>query len=187
MGGIRVMHMCTTKIRMGYGHEKGAILVTGLTIMVLLSILVVTAMFMSNTEIMIAKNYEGSVQALYAAEAGAERVFDAFRRGDTNGDGAVNSADTANAANDLDGDGTIDYLQVFSNGVNMGSSTNRITLNANTDIQAFIWADAANAPGTVFIHSRGNPSGTKSRKEVTLTINSGLGNNILFGALNNST
>jgi hypothetical protein len=167
-------------------NEDGIALIAGLGIMVILTILGAASLFTTNIDIMITKNYEMSIQALYAAEAGAEKVYDAFQEGDTNGDGVVDDNDTANANNDLDGDGTIDFIQVFQNKVDIGSDANRITVNANSNIQAFIWVDASNAPAVVLIHSRGNPAGTKSRKDITLTLTS-TGGGVINGALNNST
>ncbi|RMF85962.1 MAG: hypothetical protein D6736_16230 [Nitrospinota bacterium] len=164
--------------------EAGAALITGLIIMTGLAVLGAAAFFTADIDRLITKNYEGSIQALYAAEAGAEKVFNAFKMGDTTGDGAVDGNDTANTDNDLDGDGTIDFLQVFANKEDIGSDDNRIVVNSG-DTRAFIWVDASEAPTLVYIHSRGNPAGTKNRKDITLALTTS-GANIINGALNNA-
>lgn len=167
--------------------EKGIVLLSGLLIMIVLAIMGGFALFFTNREMMTTENYKGNVQALYAAEAGAEKVYDAFMQGDTNGDGIVNAGDTVNSAtNDLDNDGVIDFIQVFTNKTNIGSSGSRITVNSGASIQASVWVDASQSPALITIWSKGNPAGTTNQKEVALTITSS-GENIINGALNNST
>jgi len=81
--------------------------------------------------------------------------------------------------------GTIDFVQAFIDKTDIGSDANRLTVNSG-NTRALIWVDASKAPTRVFIHSRGNPAGTITQKEVTLTITTS-GVNISFGALNNAT
>ncbi len=166
-------------------NEKGLVLAVTVMIVSVLLILVGATLFSTRTEIQITGNHRGSMQALHAAEAGAEKVYDAFQKGDTNADGVVTGADTPNAANDLDNDGTIDFAQIFFNGADLGSDANRIEVNNGTT-RAFIWVDALAAPNFVSIHSRGNPAGTNHQREVTLFVTTA-GSGISFGALNNST
>ncbi len=166
-------------------NEKGIVLAVTIMIMSVLLILVGATLFSTRTEIQITGNHQGSIQALHAAQAGAEKVYDAFQQGDTNLDGVVTVADTANAANDLDNNGTIDFIQIFFNGADLGSDATRIEVNNGTT-RAFIWVDASAAPTLVSIHSRGNPAGTNYQREVTLFVTTAAGG-MAFGALNNST
>ena len=170
-------------------NEQGIALVIGLVIMILLVVLGGIMLYVTRTEIKVTSNYEQSVQALHAAEAGAEKVYDAFKQGDTDGDGDVDGNDTVDATcaddcNDLDGDGTIDFTQVFTNGANIGSDGSRIEVNSG-DTTAFVWVDATNAPNVVVINSRGSPDGTNALREVVLTITSSA-ETIIGGSLNNS-
>ncbi|MBI3585100.1 MAG: hypothetical protein HY096_14280 [Nitrospinae bacterium] len=165
--------------------EKGIVLIAGLLIMIVLTIMGGFALFFTNREMMTTKIYEGNVQALYAAEAGAEKVYDAFMQGDTSGDGIVGAGDSPNSANDLDNNGIIDFTQVFTNKANIGSSANRITVNSG-DTRAEVWIDASQSPALITIWSRGIPEGTNNQKEVALTLTTS-GENIINGALNNST
>lgn len=167
--------------------EKGIVLLSGLLIMIVLAIMGGFALFFTNREMMTTENYRGNVQALYAAETGAEKVYDAFMQGDTNGDGIVNASDTSNSAtNDLDNNGVIDFIQVFTNKTNIGASNSRVTVNSGASTQAFVWVDASQSPSLITIWSRGKPEGTNNQKEVALTLTTS-GKNIINGALNNST
>ncbi|MCZ6451931.1 MAG: hypothetical protein O6918_13855, partial [Deltaproteobacteria bacterium] len=60
-------------------NERGIALVIGLVIMMLLVVLGGIMLYVTRTEIKVTSNYEQSVQALHAAEAGAEKVYDAFK------------------------------------------------------------------------------------------------------------
>ncbi|MBI3815663.1 MAG: hypothetical protein HY279_14495 [Nitrospinae bacterium] len=166
-------------------NESGMALITGLLIMVILIIMGGAAITFTIRDLNYTKNYEENIQALYAAEAGAEKVYDAFMQGDTNNDGVVNISDTANANNDLDSNGIIDFMQVFTNKTDIASSSNRIEVNSG-NIRAYIWVDASGAPTVITIYSRGNPDGTNNQREVALTITA-TGKSIINGALNNST
>ena len=166
------------------GNERGIALVIGLVIMILLVVLGGIMLYVTRTEIKVTSNYEQSVQALHAAEAGAEKVYDAFKKGDSDGDGDVDGSDTVNANNDLDGNSTIDFTQVFTNGANIGSDGSRIEVNSGST-RAFVWVDATNAPDVVVINSRGSPDGTNALRGVVLTITSSA-ETIIGGALNNS-
>ena len=176
-------------------NERGIALVIGLIIMMLLVVLGGIMLYVTRTEIKVTSNYEQSVQALHAAEAGAEKVYDAFKRGDTNGDKIVDGSDVANANNDLDDDGIIDFIQVFVTGLRMpldGSECGTeiidggIEVEVNSgDTRAFVWVDACDFPGAVIINSRGSPDGTNARREVALTIGNEA-TDIIGGSLNNS-
>jgi Tfp pilus assembly protein PilX len=166
-------------------NERGIALVIGLIIMVLLVVLGGIMLYVTSTEIKVTGNYAQSVQALHAAEAGAEKVYDAFKKGDTNGDGSVDSNDTANANNDLDGNNTIDFTQVFVNATDIGADNSRIEVNSG-DTRAFVWVDASNAPAVVIINSQGSPDGTNAERTVFLTLSTSA-ESIIGGALNNST
>ncbi len=167
-------------------NEDGIAMLTSLMIMVLLLVIAGAALHSVRQEIQITGNFQGSVQALHAAEAGAEKVYDALKLGDTNGDGHFDvGVDLVNGNNDLDGDNTNDFLQVFIEKRNIGSEASPITVNSGTNIQAFIWVDASAAPD-VSIHSRGNPAGTNSQREVILDVKI-YGDDIIYGALNNSS
>ncbi len=165
------------------GNTRGSVLVIGLVIVVILTLMGVAALFTSKTEIQITSNYKDSVQALYAAESGAQKVFDAFKQGDTDNNGVINTNDTINSNNDLDNNGTIDFIQVFTDSDSIGSENSLIEVN-NGDTKASIWVDASLAPGIVVIHSTGTPEGTKSRRTVALSL-TGLGD-MIHGALNNA-
>ncbi len=165
------------------GNTRGSVLVIGLVFVVILTLMGVTALFTTRTEIQITSNYKDSVQALYAAESGAQKVFDAFKQGDTDENGVVDANDTTKPGiNDLDNDGTIDFIQVFTDSDSIGSENSLIQVN-NGDTKASIWVDASLAPGIVVIHSTGTPEGTKSRRTVALSL-TGLGD-MINGALNN--
>ncbi len=167
-------------------NEDGIAMLTSLMIMVLLLAMAGAALLSVRQEIQITGNFQGSVQALHAAEAGAEKVFDALVLGDTNGDGHFDvGVDLVNGNNDLDGDNTNDFLQVFILKKDIGTPTKEILVNSGTNIQAFIWVDASAAPD-VSIHSRGNPAGTNSQREVILDVKI-YGDDIIYGALNNSS
>ena len=170
------------------GNEQGIALVIGLIIMMLLVVLGGIMLYVTRTEIKVTSNYEQSVQALHAAEAGAEKVYDAFKNGNDPID-----ATCIDACNDLDGNGTIDFTQVFTNGDNIGSDGSRIEVNSG-NTRAFVWVDACSVPSpdcpsnvsnVVVIISRGSPDGTNALREVTLTITS-LAQDIIGGSLNNS-
>ncbi len=171
-------------------NERGIALVIGLIIMILLVVLGGIMLYVTRTEIKVTSNYEQSVQALHAAEAGAEKVYDAFKEGDTDNDGDVDGSDNVDATcsdepcNDLDGNGTIDWTQVFVNGSNLGSAGSRIEVNSG-NTRAFVWVDATNAPDVVVINSRGSPDGTNALREVALTLTSSA-QTIIGGSLNNS-
>ncbi len=177
-------------------NEQGIALVIGLIIMMLLVVLGGIMLYVTRTEIKVTSNYEQSVQALHAAEAGAEKMYDAFKKGDTNGDGIVDSSDTANAENNLDvgnGNTVIDFIQVFDKGDNIGSDGSRIEVNSG-NTRAFVWVDACsvpspdcppNVPNVVVIISRGEPDGTNAKREIALTIGNEA-TDIINGALNNS-
>ncbi len=165
-------------------NEQGIALVIGMIIMILLVVLGGIMLYVTRTEIKVTSNYEQSVQALHAAEAGAEKVYDAFKKGDSDGDGDVDGSDVANANNDLDGDGTIDFTQVFVSGAPLGSDGSRIEVNSG-NTRAFVWVDATNAPDVVVINSRGSPDGTNALRGVALTLTSSA-QTIIGGSLNNS-
>jgi hypothetical protein len=165
-------------------NEQGIALVIGLIIMILLVVLGGIMLYVTRTEIKVTSNYEQSVQALHAAEAGAEKVYAAFKKGDTDGDGDVDGNDTVNANNDLDNNGIIDFTQVFANGANIGSDGSRIEVNSG-NTRAFVWVDATNAPDVVVINSRGSPDGTNALRGVALTLTSSA-QTIIGGSLNNS-
>ena len=172
------------------GNERGIALVIGLVIMVLLVVLGGIMLYVTRTEIKVTSNYEQSVQALHAAEAGAEKVYDAFKNGNDPID-----ATCIDACNDLDGNGTIDFIQVFVTGLRMpldGSECGTeiidggIEVEVNSgDTRAFVWVDACDFPGAVIINSRGSPDGTNARREVALTIGNEA-TDIIGGSLNNS-
>lgn len=164
--------------------ENGSALVISLMVLLTLSLMATAALQVSNMDIRISKNYKDNVQAGYASEAGLEKMIDSFKQGDTNGDAAVNSSDTVNANNDLDGNGTIDFTQILVNGNNLGSSASRITVNSG-DMQALIWVDATDAPVSVTIYSKGNPSGTHSYEELAQSIGCSA-SSIINGAINNA-
>lgn len=166
-------------------NEKGIALAVVIGIMSVLLLLGGTTLQMASTEIQISGNYQSAVQALHAAESGVETVYHAFEQGDTNGDGIVNGLDLPNAINDLDSNGKIDFVQAFIDKTDVGSAGNRLEVNSG-NTRALIWVDASKAPTRVFIHSRGNPAGTITQKEVTLIITTS-GKNISHGALNNAT
>ena len=160
-------------------NERGIALVIGLVIMMLLVVLGGIMLYVTRTEIKVTSNYEQSVQALHAAEAGAEKRYDAFKRGDTNGDGIVDGSDTANANNDVDdnGTGTIDFIQVF---VDKGP----LVTNVNAgDTFTSVSVDGSGAPEVVIITSTGKPVGTNAERTVILTLTSSAQ---IGGALNNS-
>ena len=169
-------------------NEQGIALVIGLIIMMLLVVLGGIMLYVTRTEIKVTSNYEQSVQALHAAEAGAEKVYDAFKNGNDPID-----ATCIDACNDLDGNGTIDFTQVFTNGDNIGSDGSRVEVNSG-NTRAFVWVDACsvpssncppNVPNVVVIISRGEPDGTNAKREVALTIGNDA-TDIINGALNNS-
>jgi len=166
-------------------NDKGIALVVVIGTMGILLLLGGTTLKLARTEIQVSGNYQSAVQALHAAESGVESVYHGFEQGDTNGDGIVNGLDLPNAINDLDGNGTIDFVQAFIDKTDIGSASNRLEVNSG-NTRALIWVDASKAPTRVFIHSRGNPAGTTTQKEVTLTVTTS-GVNISFGALNNAT
>ncbi len=163
-------------------NENGIALVIGLVIMILLVVLGGIMLYVTRTEIKVTSNYEQSVQALHAAEAGAEKVYDAFKKGDTDGDGDVDGSDVANANNDLDGNGVIDFKQVFvdfdplpATDVNSG------------DTFASVSVDASGAPDVVIISSTGKPVGTNAERTVALTLTlTPFAGDTINGALNNS-
>jgi type II secretory pathway pseudopilin PulG len=159
-------------------NEQGIALVIGLVIMILLVVLGGIMLYVTRTEIKVTSNYEQSVQALHAAEAGAEKVYDAFKQGDTDGDGDVDGSDVANANNDLDGNGTIDFTQVFVNGTPLPATD----VNSG-DTFATVSVDANDAPGKVIISSTGKPVGTNAERTIYLTLTSSAQ---IGGALNNS-
>ncbi len=166
-------------------NEQGIALVIGLVIMILLVVLGGIMLYVTRTEIKVTSNYEQSVQALHSAEAGAEKVYDAFKQGDTDGDGDVDGSDVANANNDLDGDGTIDFTQVFVNGDPLPAS-GEIDVNSG-DTFASVSVDVSNAPDKVIISSTGKPVGTNARREVALTLTlTPFAGDTINGALNNS-
>ncbi len=169
-------------------NERGIALVIGLVIMMLLVVLGGIMLYVTRTEIKVTSNYEQSVQALHAAEAGAEKVYDALKNGNDPID-----ATCIDACNDLDGNGTIDFTQVFTNGDNIGSDGSRIEVNSG-NTRASVWVDACsvpssncppNVPNVVVIISRGEPDGTNAKREVALTIGNDA-TDIINGALNNS-
>jgi len=173
-------------------NEQGIALVIGMIIMILLVVLGGIMLYVTRTEIKVTSNYEQSVQALHAAEAGAEKVYDAFKQGDTDGDGDVDGSDTVDATcsddcNDLDNDGTIDFIQVFVDPyTDIGSDGNRIEVNSSST-RAFVWVDATSAPGVVVINSRGSPDGTNAERIVTLTLTlTPFAEDTINGALNNA-
>ncbi len=168
-------------------NEQGIALVIGMIIMILLVVLGGIMLYVTRTEIKVTSNYEQSVQALHAAEAGAEKVYDAFKKGDSDGDGDVDGSDTANANNDLDGNSTIDFTQVFVDPyTDIGSDGNRIEVNSGST-RAFVWVDSTNAPGVVVINSRGSPDGTNAERIVTLTLTlTPFAEDTINGALNNA-
>ncbi len=157
-------------------NERGIALVIGLVIMMLLVVLGGIMLYVTRTEIKVTSNYEQSVQALHAAEAGAEKVYDAFKNGNDPID-----ATCIDACNDLDGNGTIDFTQVFVNAARLPAS-GEIEVNSG-DTRAFVSVDATNAPDVVIISSTGKPVGTNAERTVflTLTLSAQIG-----GALNNS-
>jgi len=165
-------------------NDEGSALVISLVVMLSLTLMATAALQISNINIRVARNYREGVQANYAAAAGVEKMFDAFKQGDTNGDGSVNGADTVNASNDLDGDNTIDFTQVWVNRNNIGDSANRIAVNSG-DTRAFIWVDASQAPVSVTVYSKGNPSGTKGQRELAQSMASS-GSSVINGAVNNA-
>jgi hypothetical protein len=61
-------------IRERFGSEEGTALIIALLSMMLLTALGATVIMVSNTENQIAANYQNSQEALYAADAAAERV-----------------------------------------------------------------------------------------------------------------
>jgi len=63
-----------TTIRGRFGSEDGTALIIALMSMMLLTALGATVIMVSNTESKIASNYQNSQEALYAADAAAERV-----------------------------------------------------------------------------------------------------------------
>lgn len=164
-------------------NERGIALVIGLIIMMLLVVLGGIMLYVTRTEIKVTSNYEQSVQALHAAEAGAEKVYGAFKKGDTNGDGIVDSNDTVNAdindpnINDLDGNGVIDFKQVFVDKAPLATDVN------GGDTFASVSVDASGAPYVVIISSTGKPVGTNAERTVFLTLTSSAQ---IGGALNNS-
>ncbi len=168
-------------------NEQGIALVIGMIIMILLVVLGGIMLYVTRTEIKVTSNYEQSVQALHAAEAGAEKVYTALKKGDTNGDGNVDGSDTVIAdindpnINDLDGNGVIDFKQVFVDFDPLPAS-GEIDVNSG-DTFASVSVDASGAPDKVFISSTGKPVGTNAERTVflTLTLSAQIG-----GALNNS-
>ena len=160
-------------------NEQGIALVIGLIIMMLLVVLGGIMLYVTRTEIKVTSNYEQSVQALHAAEAGAEKVYDAFKNGNDPID-----ATCIDACNDLDGNGTIDFTQVFVNAARLPAS-GEIEVNSG-DTRAFVSVDASKAPNEVIITSRGSPVGTNAQRTVFLTLKSSA-EDIIRGALNNST
>ena len=161
-------------------NEQGIALVIGMIIMILLVVLGGIMLYVTRTEIKVTSNYEQSVQALHAAEAGAEKVYDAFKKGDSDGDGDVDGSDVANANNDLDKDGVIDFTQVFVN------KDPLLATDVNSgDTFASVSVDATNAPDVVIISSTGKPVGTNAERTVFLTLTSSA-QTIIGGALNNA-
>lgn len=158
--------------------EGGAVLVTCLLIMIILSLMGTAAVQMSMTDVRISKNYKDSVQALYAAESGLEIVYDSFIQG-----------------NDLDVDATADFTQVYPSsgaattlpiGYDANDDANtRMTLNSGLNNQAQVWVDVSNSPVSVMIYSRGNPAGTNSVKELAQTVEASA-LSIINGAINNA-
>src|SRR5512134_2814747 len=63
-----------TMFRGRFGNEQGTALIIALLSMMLLTALGATVIMVSNTENRIAANYQNSQEALYAADAAAERV-----------------------------------------------------------------------------------------------------------------
>ena len=110
-------------------------------------------------------------------------MFDAFKKGDTNNDGIVDGTDIATSANDLDGDGVVDFQQVFNAGGNLASDANRLEVNSD-NTRAYIWVDGSQTPN-VTIHSRGNPLNTTSVREISLALSTSA-QALLSGALNNA-
>ena len=168
-------------------NDNGVALTVVIVVVSLLLIIGYSALTRNVMEIKVTTNYQDSIQALHAAEAGVERVYAGFSFADTNGDGIVSASDAANSNNDIDGNGTIDFTQVFSNGTNIAASNNRIQVNSNAT-RAFVWVDASAAPDRVTIYSEGNPSGTNSKREISLSVSVGMsGLDVIYGALDNST
>lgn len=164
--------------------ENGSALVISMMVLLTLSFMATAALQLSNIDVRISKNYKDSVQAHYAAEAGLEKMIDSLKQGDTNGDTVVNSADTVNANNDLDLNGIIDFTQILVNHSNLKTSANRQEVNSDKT-RAYIWVDASDAPVSVTIYSRGNPSGTNSREELAQAIGCS-GSSLINGAINNA-
>jgi len=148
-------------------NEQGFALVISMLVIVVLTLIGISSIQTTTIDMKISSNYRGSSQSLYAAEAGLEKVLESFLQG-----------------SDLDNNSTSDFVQVFQNGTDIGSSSSRVEVNSG-DMRAYIWVDASNIPVSATISSRGNPSGTSSQKELAYSI-SVSASQIISGAINNA-
>ena len=67
-----------------FGEEKGAVLVLGLLLLLVATLIGISALNTSTYDILISGNEKASVQAFYAAEAGINEFMGRFRAGATN-------------------------------------------------------------------------------------------------------
>lgn len=133
-----------TTLRARFANEDGTALIIALMSMMLLTALAATVIMVSNTETKIAGNYQNSQEALYAADAAAERVVQDLlmipRWNDILG-GAAKSAFVDGAASGqktLPGGGRISLNAATTQLQNETNTANLWGLN-NPSWQLFAW------------------------------------------------
>jgi hypothetical protein len=124
--------------------ERGAALITALMAMLLLSALGLALVMTTSTETMIAGNFREGQEALYAADAGVERVMDDLLTvPDWNNilNGTIRSAFVDGAASGTRGlpDGTSLNLTEATNVVNCGKVTTCSIAEMNTSTEDRPW------------------------------------------------
>jgi hypothetical protein len=126
-------------------NERGAALITALMAMLLLSALGLALVLTTSTETMIAGNFRDGQEALYAADAGVERVMDDLLTvPDWNNilNGTIRSAFVDGSPSGTRGlpDGTSLNLTEATNVVNCGKITTCSVAEMNTSTEDRPWA-----------------------------------------------
>ena len=153
--------------------EDGYIIIIAILILALLTIICVSALNMSTTEMKIATNELRYERTFYAAESGLQHVTELLRFQYVNRNSAILSAGgtpswsfALQGAQDSDGDGAGDFN---------GSVTVIDRMLGNIELQVRIWnnddggSEVNDTDGMIYVHSRAEgPSGSLCRIQMLL-------------------
>lgn len=124
-------------IIVGYGDEKGMILIVVLALIAILTLAGTTAVITTTTDIKISSNYKTSVQSFYTAEAGIERANNILKSSNNGFDDELLGSDGIQNTPD-------DGILSFGSAVSFGNGTYTVRITDNNDGDGNLFHDSDN-------------------------------------------